>query len=104
MSADKRPYLLQDGPDDLQGQWTEFVLLQKVVKVLLQHFKNQTGVTAVLEALQSAHHVVLVCVLAAQACKDLHLRKKEKRLSSCWKVYYSDSQPQGLTSICPWRA
>lgn len=51
VSADKLPYLLQDGPDDFQWQWTKFVLLKKVIKVLLQHFENQTGVTAVLKAL-----------------------------------------------------
>lgn len=88
VSADKLPYLLQDGPDDFQWQWAKFVLLKKVIKVLLQHFKNQTGVTAVLKALESTHHIVLVCILAAQTCKDLHLRKKSKRFSTCWKIYY----------------
>lgn len=49
--ADNFTYLLQDGPDDFQWQRTKFVLLKKVIKVLLQHLKNQTGVTAMLKAL-----------------------------------------------------
>ena len=34
-------YLLQNGPDDLEWQRVEFILLEEVVEVLLQHLKHQ---------------------------------------------------------------
>lgn len=77
-------YLLQNRPDDFEWQRTELVLLKEVIKVLLQHLKHQAGVTAVLKALQSAHHIVLICILAAQSRQDLHLgiNKEENNTGS----------------------
>lgn len=75
-------YLLQDGPDDFEWQWAELVLFEKVIEVLLQHLKHQAGVAAVLEALQSTHHIVLLCVLTAQPGQDLNLEQREKDTGS----------------------
>ena len=66
-------YLLKNGPDDLEWQGVEFILLEEVVKVLFQHLKHEAGVAAMLETLQGPHHVVLVCVLATQAGQDPNL-------------------------------
>lgn len=66
-------YLVQNGPDDFEWQWTELVLLEEIIKVLLQHLEYQTGVTAMLKALQSTHDIVVICILTAQSCQDLHL-------------------------------
>lgn len=77
--ATETRYLLQDGPDDFEWQWTELVLLEEVVKVLLKHLEHQAGVTAVLKALQGAHHVVLIGILAAQPSQDLHLRELTRK-------------------------
>ena len=72
-------YLLQNRPDDFERQWAELVLFEEVVEVLLQHLKNQAGVAAVLKALQSPHHVVLICILVAQPGQDLHLGIQKQR-------------------------
>lgn len=71
-------YLLQNRPDDFEWQWTELVLFKKVIQVLFQHLKHQAGVAAVLKALQSTHHIVLICILAAQPGQDLHLGVQEQ--------------------------
>ncbi len=68
-----RGHLLQNGPNHLQRQRTELVLLEEVVQVLLQHLKHQTGVASVLEALESPHKVVLLGLLPAQSGQDAHL-------------------------------
>lgn len=70
-------YLLQNRPDDFEWQWTEFILFEEVVEVLLQHLKHKAGVAAVLKALQSTHNIVLICILATQPCQDLHLGVQE---------------------------
>lgn len=70
-------YLLQNRPDDFEWQWAELVLFKKVIQILLQHLKHQAGVAAVLEALQSTHHIVLLCILTAQPCQYLNLEQKE---------------------------
>lgn len=72
-------YLLQNRPDDFKWQWTELVLFKEVIQVLLQHLKHQAGVAAMLETLQSTHHIVLICILAAQPGQDLHLGGQEHR-------------------------
>lgn len=81
--ATETRYLLQNRPDDFEWQWTELVLLEEVIKVLLKHLEHQAGVTAVLKALQGAHHVVLISILAAQPSQDLHLgiNKEENNAS-----------------------
>ena len=66
-------YLLQNGPDDLEWQGVEFVLLEEVVEVLFQHLKHQAGVAEVLETLQGPHHVVLVGILVTQTGQDPNL-------------------------------
>ncbi len=71
-------YLLQNRPDDFERQWTELVLFKEVIQVLLQHLKHQAGVAAVLKALQSTHHIVLICILTAQPGQDLHLGVQEQ--------------------------
>ena len=71
-------YLLQNRPDDSEWQWAELVLFKEVIEVLLQHLKHQTGVAAVLKALQSTHHIVFICILAAQPGQDLHLGIQEQ--------------------------
>lgn len=85
---DTQLYLLQNRPDDFEWQWTELVLFEEVIKVLLQHLKHQAGMTAVLKALQSAHHIVLICILAAQPRQDLHLgiNKEENNTGSVKSV------------------
>ena len=59
------PYLLGDGPDVLEWQGLELVVLQKVVQVLLEHLKDQAGVVLVSEALEGANEVELVGILLA---------------------------------------
>lgn len=76
--ATETRYLLQNRPDDFEWQRTELVLFEEVIKVLLKHLEHQAGVTAVLKALQGAHHVVLVGALAAQPGQDLHLGINEQ--------------------------
>lgn len=71
-------YLLQNGPDDFEWQWTKLILFEEVIKILLQHLKHQAGVAAVLKALQSTHHIVLICIFAAQPGQDLHLEVQEQ--------------------------
>ena len=66
------PYLLGDGPDVLEWQGLELVVLQKVVQVLLEHLKDQAGVVLVSEALEGANEVELVCILLAQPRQDAH--------------------------------
>lgn len=58
-------HLLQYGPDVLERQRTELVLLEEVVQVLLQHLKHQACVILVLEALVRTHKVELVCIFLA---------------------------------------
>jgi len=65
--------LLQNRTDVLQGEWTEFVLFQKVVQVLFQHLKDQAGVAFVLEALVSSHKVELVCIFLAKSGQNTDL-------------------------------
>lgn len=64
---------MQYGPDVLQWKRREFVLLQKVVQVLLEHLEHQTGVVLVLEALERPHKVELVRILLAEPAEDRHL-------------------------------
>lgn len=59
-------HLLQDGSDVPEWEWAELAVLEEVIEVLLQHLKDQTGVTLVLEALVRTHKVVFVRVLCAQ--------------------------------------
>ena len=61
-----RPHLLHYRSNILQLQRAELVLLQKVVEILLKHFKHKTGVILVLEALKGANEVKLVRVLRRQ--------------------------------------
>ena len=62
-----------DGPNVLQRQGLEFILLQKVVQVLLQHFKDQTSVVFVSETLISPHEIVLIRVLLGQSGQNTDL-------------------------------
>jgi hypothetical protein len=65
---------LQNRTDVLEGQWTEFVLLEKVVQILFQHFEHQAGVAFVLEALISSHKVELVCIFLAKSRQNTDLK------------------------------
>lgn len=58
--------LLQDGSDVPEWEGAKLAVLEEVIKVLLQHLENQTGVTLVLEALVRTHKVVFIRVLCAQ--------------------------------------
>ena len=62
-----------DGPNVLQRQGLEFILLQKVVQVLLQHFKDQTSVVFVSETLISPYEIVLIRVLLGQSGQNTDL-------------------------------
>lgn len=66
-------YLLQYRPDVLERQGREFVLLEEVVQILLQHLEHQAGVVLVLEALERPHEVELVRTLLAEPAEDRHL-------------------------------
>ena len=50
------------GPDIFERQGLEFVLLQKVVQILLQHFKHQTCVVFMGEALIGSNKIVFVSI------------------------------------------
>ena len=52
-----------DGADVLERQGLELVLLEEVVKILLQHLKDQTGVVLVSETLVGTDKVELVGIL-----------------------------------------
>ena len=67
------PHLLGDGPDVLEWQGLELVVLEEVVQVLLEHLKDQAGVVLVSEALEGPNEVELVCILLAQARQDANL-------------------------------
>lgn len=69
----RRQNLLKYGSDVLERQRWEFVLLEEIVEVLLQHLKHEASVRAVLEALVSADEVELVRWLLRQAGEDWHL-------------------------------
>jgi len=91
---------MQNGPDDLEGQRVELVLLEEVVEVLLQHLKHQAGVAAVLETLQGPHHVVLVRVLAAQAGQDAHLegqRAEDEPVKAIIAIWHQPAERNGPT-------
>lgn len=88
-------YLLQNGPDDFEWQGAELVLLQEVIEVLLQHLKHQAGVASVLKALESTHHIVLICVLAAQPGQDLHLEEQEQERKTT-QIQYGGFSTHGL--------
>ena len=62
-----RQHLLCDWTDVLEGQRLEFALFQEIIKVLLQHFKDQAGVVLVLEALECPHEVEVIGILLAEA-------------------------------------
>lgn len=66
-------HLLQNGPYVLERQRRKLVLLEKIVKVLLQHLKDQAGVVLVLKALKGPHKIELVGILLAEARKDRYL-------------------------------
>ena len=65
--------LLRDGPDVLQRQRLELVVLEEVVQVLLEHLKHKTGVVLVSEALVGPDEVELVGILLAQSGEDADL-------------------------------
>jgi hypothetical protein len=56
---------LHNWPDTGQWEWGELVLLEEIVEVLLQHFKHQTCVIFVLEALIGPYKVELLGILVA---------------------------------------
>ena len=56
----------------LQRQRLKFVLLEEVVKVLFQHFKDQTGVVLVSETLVSTHKVVFVSIFLGETRQYAH--------------------------------
>ena len=61
----RRQHLLQNGSNVLQRQGTEFILFEKIVKILLEHLEDQAGVVFVLEALECSYKVKLICILLA---------------------------------------
>ena len=73
------PYLLGDGPDVLEWQGLELVVLEKVVQILLEHLKDQAGVVLVSEALEGANEVELVGILLAQPRQDAHFNLKQAK-------------------------
>lgn len=60
-------HLLQNGPDVLERQRGEFILLEEVVEVLLEHLEDQACVRAVLEALVRTDEVELVSRLLRES-------------------------------------
>ena len=62
-----------DGSDVLQRQGLEFILLQKVVQVLLQHLKDQTCVIFVSETLIGPYEIVFIRVLLGQSGQNADL-------------------------------
>ena len=62
-----------DGSDVLQRQGLEFILLQKVVQVLLQHLEDQASVIFVSETLIGPHEIVLIRVLLGQSGQNADL-------------------------------
>ena len=64
---------MHDGSNVLERQRTEFVLLEKVVKILLEQFKDKAGVVLVLETLVGADEVELVGILLTQTRQDVYL-------------------------------
>ena len=62
-----------DGPNVLQRQGLEFILLQKVVQVLLQHLKDQASVVFVSETLIGPHEIVFIRVLLGQTGQNTDL-------------------------------
>lgn len=66
-------HLMQDRPDEFERQRREFVLLQEVVQILLEHLEHQTRVVLVLETLEGAHEIELVRILLAEPRQDGHL-------------------------------
>ena len=71
--AQREQHLLHHGPNALERQRRELVLLEKVVQVLLQHLEHETRVVLVLEDLVGAHQIVLVRVLLAEPRQDADL-------------------------------
>ena len=61
-----------NGPDVLERQGLELVLLQKVVQILLQHLKNQTSVVFVSEGLKGPDQVGLVCIFMAETEESIN--------------------------------
>lgn len=65
--------MLHDGANVLQRQRTKLVLLQKIVKVLFQQFKDQTSMILVLEALVRSDEIEFIGIFLAQSRQDINL-------------------------------
>lgn len=71
---------MQNWPDELERQWREFVLLEKIVQVLLQHLEHQARVVLVLKALESPHKIKFVGIFLAQSRQNGHLNLALSRI------------------------
>ena len=78
-----RQNLLCDWANILERQRLKFVVLQEIVKVLLQHLKHEAGMILVLEKLESTHKVIRVSILLTKAAQDVDFNLA---LSSIWWV------------------
>ena len=78
------PYLLGNGPDVLERQGLELVVLEEVVQVLLEHLKDQAGVVLVSEALEGADKVELIRILLAQPWQDAHFNLQKSKMLVCF--------------------
>ena len=63
-------HLVGDGPDILERERLELVLLKEVVEVLLKHLEHETGVVLVREALVGSHKVELISIFLAESGKN----------------------------------
>ena len=66
---------MSNGPDILQGERLELILLEEIVQVLLEHLEHQAGVVLVCEALVGTNKVVFVRIFLAENRHKISLRK-----------------------------
>jgi hypothetical protein len=59
--------LLDNWPNAGQREWTEFVLFQKIVEILFEHFEDQTSVIFVLETFIGPNKIEFFCIFIAQS-------------------------------------
>ena len=62
-----------NGPDVLERQGLELVLLQKVVQILFQHLKDQTSVILMSKTLIGSHEIVLISIFLGQTGQNADL-------------------------------
>lgn len=72
--------LLKNWSNVFQWQRAELVLFEKVIQVLFQHLKYQTGVVFMLEALIRSNKIEFIGIFLAKTWQDANLKPNSSQL------------------------